>query len=324
MSEATDAMKKEEDLISEATDAVKKEDEVQTKENVILRLSGLLFAALNCIYLQSCDDIRLTVGHAGCDYGKYRDVLTEDERHGECVWGYMARGCTKEKPVQGTMDAKTFLVRDHRAASVHTQWLFAHLFFLNGNFSEAVKLADRASETMFRVASKIRDAALALAEKLEISADVLESDAAAEKALVVLKHDEQPAAIPRLPCDITRVAEKFKVQREHKDEARVAFEEIVIDIFTNGVCIAYNEFGQWDEISEVMLCATGLRKRYDEMTDEEKVSSGTVVLANILKDLASEDGVAAAIGASLVAARALEWNGRKLEEAVSKVRAAVV
>ena len=61
---------------------VKKED-----DNVILRLMGLLFAALNCIYLQSGDDLRLTIGQVDCIHGKYRDVLTEDERHGECVRG---------------------------------------------------------------------------------------------------------------------------------------------------------------------------------------------------------------------------------------------
>ena len=299
---------------------VKEEGKVQkTEDNSILRLKALLYVALNCIYLQSGDDIRVTIGQAHCHYGKYRHVLTEDEMHGECVLGYMSQGYAKKKPVQGTMDAGTFLERDHEAACVHTNWLFSHMFVLRGKFNEAVNLAERAAETMFRVSGMTTKAALALAEKLDITNAVLEADKAAEAALV--HENTLHVSIPRLPSELQRVAPKYLVAHDDKDEARIMFEDVVTDVFSCGVCIANEE---WDDIDEVMLCATGLRKRYDEMTAEERVSSGAVVLGNILKDLKQEDRLPEAIAASLVAARALAWNARRLESACEKVRVAGV
>ena len=287
---------------------------VQTEENAILRLKGLLYAALKCIYIQSGNNLILSIG-GPCDYEAYTDVLSQDEMHHECGNGFLADSRVKNKPMHGKSHASVFMERDHISACVHANWILAHLFVVRGKFTEAVNLAERASETMLRVSSKIKDAALALAEKLGVSG-VLEADSAAEKALV-LEH-EMKVTIPRLPWDIKCVSAKHIVPREAKDEARIVFEEAVTDVFSNGVCIANEE---WDDIDEVMLCATGLSKRYDEMTDEERVSSGSVVLRNIIRDLQKDDdGLASAIAASLVAARALAWNARRLEEACKKVQ----
>ena len=59
------------------------------------------------------------------------------------------------------------------------------------------------------------------------------------------------------------------------------------------------------------------------MTEEERIESGCVVLRNIMKDLKRHYSVAAAISASLVAARALAWNARRLEVACAKVEESV-
>ena len=73
----------------------------------------------------------------------------------------------------------------------------------------------------------------------------------------------------------------------------------------------------------MQLCATGLRKRYIEMTPEERVSSGSVLLKDIVVHMDNERWEQA-IASSLVAARALACNAAKLEAAVEMMHSMMI
>ena len=57
--------------------------------------------------------------------------------------------------------------------------------------------------------------------------------------------------------------------------------------------------------------------------EEERIESGCFVLRNIMNDLKRQYSVPDAIHASLVAARALAWNARRLEVACAKFEESV-
>ena len=288
----------------------------------LLRVKGLLYVSLNCVYLQSADNIVISLGQPYLDYeSQYTSVLSESDVYGKVVKGYMAQGRVRPAPSPGVV---SFRELDHEAACVHTDWIYAHMLLrpnqssgYPAKFSEAVGLAERASVTLRRVSAMIHSAALDVAERLDIKARVVESDRAAE-AMLVQEHPLQ-ASVPRLPFDFTRRVrdvDTLFVGYAEKNEARVAFEAEIMDIFGFGICIAEDE---WHRTDEVMLCTTGMRKRYSSMTKEERISSGSVVLGCILRDLA-EGRVESAVAASLVAARALERMAQRLHKAVEMYR----
>ena len=129
----------------------------------------MLYAALNCIYLQDGDDIHISLGQPYLDYKEYSDVLSKDEMRGVIVCGYMAQGHVKKHG-----DAVV-------SACVHTNWIFAHMLLAptsdtySSDFGEAIKLAERASETLCLVSIRIGQAALDLAEKLGIKEHVVQA-----------------------------------------------------------------------------------------------------------------------------------------------------
>ena len=300
------------------TRAAAKEEERKTialaasNAREILVIKGKLFIALQCIYLQNDMTIVMSLGKPRPDRGNYDEVLTQEDFYGEWVLGYMAQGCVKTPPMdqQSKKD-------DHIAAFVHTDWIYAHMFLAPHNsryspsFNEAVKLVRRASETMCRVSYMIMDAATNLADKLGKTDGILEADAAAEAALV--PENDLQVSIPRLPYEVKLWFEYPPAVVAHADKtsARMAFEHAVCTVFSYNVCTSIDK---WTGVNDVLLCTTGLPKRYDDMTAEERVSSGSVVLGNIMKDLHNNEAtVPHAIAASLVAARALAYSARKLE-----------
>ena len=178
---------------------------------------------------------------------------------------------------------------------------------------------------MSRSASGSEEAALNLADALRITDRVLEAEKAAEAALVfpsaplplldVTHVDVKPRPItaPRLPFDFCQFDKTVVVDSADKDAKRLAFESEVLDVFSFGVCIAY--YKRWEHLGDVMLSnTTHLRKSYDEMTDDERISTGSVVLKSIVDDLENERNEKA-IAASLVGVRALNRMAKRLEAA---------
>ena len=221
------------------------------------REKGLLYAALNCIYLQGNDDIRISLGQPYLHYKReYREVLTREEMRGVVVLGYMAQG-----RVQAQHDD------EHVSACVHSNWIRAHMLLTptggrySADFAEAVKLAERASETLSLVSMRIGQAALALAEKLGVDSGEIFFDEQ------LVPENPLQVSIPRLPAEFARCWPPMT-----KTEGRVAFVSDIMDIFSFFLCIAEHN---WTNIDEIMLSATGMRKRYSEMTPEERRGAWT-------------------------------------------------
>ena len=243
----------------------------------MLRSKALLHVALNCIYLQDGDDIVLSLGQPALRYDGYESVLTDEDVYGQVVRGYRA----EPKPLT--------LKGDHRAACVHTNWIY--MFLCHGKAQEAAKLVDRAAETMCRISCKIGQAALDLATQLE------------DDIPLVAEHPLQPF-VPRLP---------YHIGRQMVARDLTAFDTAVMEVFSFHVCTARD---RWLDINEVQLSCTGMRKRYEDMTREERAASGTVELRQIIANLADPATVHEAVAQSLVAARALEMAARRLVAAL--------
>ena len=271
----------------------------------LLRDKGLLHVALSCVYLHSNDHVVLSLGQPHVDYKHYRAVLSKQDVYGRAVLGYMTQGRVLDPPVLEMCETEErYRSLDHDAACVHTEWLFAHMLLLPeeehpADFQEAVRLAERASDTMLRISLQIREAALAVAERLGIEVT--------DGAPLVPEHPLH-VAIPRLPYNFKQLMGRM-VDRQHKSEARIAFETEIMDVFSFGIRVAERWSGK------VMLCTTGLRKRYNQMTAEERASSGSVVLGHIMSDLLDDELVESAVRDSLVAARALEHLGLRVHKA---------
>ena len=307
----TRAAAKEEDIKAAA--------EAAANAKEILVLKGKLFIAVQCIYRQNTTTIVMSLGKPHPDRGNYAEVLTQDDFYGQFVLGFMAQGVVTN-PSMKSKDFHKLREDVHIAAFVHTDWIYAHMFLVphrgsySPNFNEAVKLVRRASETMCRVSYMIIEAATNLADKLGKTGAILDADAAADAALVQ-EHDLQ-VSIPRLPCEVKQWFEYPPAVVAHADKsgARIAFEHAVCAVFSYNVCTNIEKWSDVNDVNDVLLCTTGLPKRYNEMTAEERVSSGSVVLGNIMKDLQNNEAtVPHAIACSLVAARALAYSARKLE-----------
>jgi hypothetical protein len=277
----------------------------------VQREMGLLYVSVQSIYMQSTADIVVSLGRSMPDLGNFGDVLTNDDIYGEWVNGYMAQGYARPFPHPKTLDSNPLRFRemDHIASLVRTNWIFSHMFLASkngGKFDECVKLVERAAMTMRRVSDAIAKNANALAQTIGFAVEEVE---------LVQEHDLQ-VFVPRLANDISeffleRHRERGEVVPiEEKSEARVAFEVAVCNVFSFGVC---TDLDGW--FNGVQLSATGLRKRYVEMTPEERVSSGSVLLKDIVVHMDNERWEQA-IASSLVAARALACNAAKLEAAI--------
>ena len=155
-----------------------------------LRLKGKLHVALGCIYLQSGDDLHISLGQPFLDYSPYQKVLSSKDVYGEVVLGYMAQGRVQPYPTEKqrkNMNPHQLLKTEHVAACVHTNWIYAHMCLqpIKGalsspKFSHAVGLVERAADTLFAVSFKIHQAALDLSQMLGIIERVLAADLAAD------------------------------------------------------------------------------------------------------------------------------------------------
>ena len=210
----------------------------------------MLYAALNCIYLQDGDDIHISLGQPYLDYKEYSDVLSKDEMRGVIVCGYMAQGHVKKHG-----DAVV-------SACVHTNWIFAHMLLAptsdtySSDFGEAIKLAERASETLCLVSIRIGQAALDLAEKLGIKEHVVQASEQQRKQSCLTRSipcSFRPPVCP--PNSFIRRAGESNTPWNHT-ETRVAFELEIMDIVSFFLCIAERDCLHIDEI---MLCTTGMR-----------------------------------------------------------------
>jgi hypothetical protein len=289
-------------------------------EQELHRLRGLLYVALNCLYLQSNDNLVMSLGQYRLVYADFKAVLSPKDVYGCWVRGYMAQGQAQEPPCpEDGLSPEASLEQEHCAALVQTDWVFAHMFLrpsIGGwnhgepNFEEAVKLVWRATETLCQISFKISQAALALAALLGIEERVLEADLAAEARLE--PPDSRPFA-PRLPSDFARWLDPsmswLTVPPMEKSPARLAWEAQVLEVFSFYVCRADD---RWDHTADIMLCATGLRKRYSEMTPQERISSGCIHLRHTMAALKQKHTLEEAIMGSLMGARALERAARKL------------
>lgn len=270
-----------------------------------------LFVALGCVYLQDNDNIILSLGRSDMSLGDYKDFLTPDDTFGVYVRGYLTQGTAKPLPDPAHANFRTL---DHNAAFVAVNWITAHMFLGRGDYGEAVRLTERAASTIQRVGKRIFEAAMELAQVLGIEETALQADRAAEAALV----EEHPlkVLIPRLPYDIEFgwFHPRNKVQTvQDKDERRVAFEAAVLEVFSSRICIANED---WAAVDEIRLSATGLRKPFEDMTDDERRTSGTVMLKDIVEDLQAGECEAAVLK-SLMGARALDRAAAELRQAVN-------
>ena len=317
-------------------------DALHSEQLAILRDKALLHVALGCVYLQSGDDLVIGMGQPYLNYDGYETVLSEEEVYGCVLPGGIVPRRARKWPVREDYDEgeARFQVAMHEAACVHTYWLYAHIYLQNPEGAgaprlapDALELIERAAETMGLVADRIRGAALTLADRMGVKDYLMQSDAVAEASLVA-EHPWQPSVV-RLPLEFKQLlawrtharnsrtppsslslkeeADECPHDKE-EDEARAVLETVVTDVFGYGVCKAEDA---WQEIEEVMVCTTRLRKRFSEMTLAERVSSGTVVLGHIQYLLQSDtpSDVEKALSEALVAARALEHNARALVEA---------
>ena len=271
------------------------------------RAKGLLHVALSCIYLQEGDATCFTLGRKYLSYDAYKSVLTRDDVYGCIVSAYMTQGYAHGP-------SSTDLVQDHEASFVNTQWIFAHMHLPQSircypDFETAVELTERAAETMLRVSFKIGQTALELAELMGVKEEVIEADRIAESALI---EDQSENDIkPELPSKFYRM---ILTPPESKTDRRLAFETEVLEVFSFGVRPARRE---WVDIDEITLCTTCMRKDYADMTPQERVSSGSVILKSIKADLINRPE--AAILESMVASRALAILGRRFLKACSSL-----
>ena len=288
------------------------------KKRLLIRSKALLYKALSCIYLQDNDDLHITLGRETTMMpDKYRNVLTEAERFGVFVTGYMTQGLARKPPTivdRQKLSEAQYRTKEHIAAHVHGNWLLSHLLInpkgTQARLKHAVALTRRSADTLCEVSLMIGQAALDLAAKLKITDQVLRADEKAEMAIVP-EHPMQ-ASIPRVPWPMSQWLRTDGIDAKEMDEAHTQFQKEVLDVFSFHLCISENN---WIRGDEVMISTTGLRKRYSEMTPKERKTSGSVVLRNIMRDLCTRKRVVRAIQASLVASRALERIARKLLKA---------
>ena len=311
-------------------------------EKAQLRLRALLHLALNCIYLQSSDDVQITLGREkDIAYDLYDEVISDEDAVNVFVSGYNAQGYAKAIPNQiHYKDMEEYMRADAEASFVKVSWIISHLVLApdgpgrsSPDFKKGVALVKRAAETMILVSNKIYNAAQNLASGLGIKAKVLKISAAVaidyptESISPLLMEnawrcnrlkDSRPFNAPRLADDFVQLIQEktYTVDPSTKDAKRLAFESEVLDVFSFGVCIAYNH---WKNLGDIMLSnSTHLRKCYDEMTQEERTATGSVVLQTIMDELKAGRNEEAII-ASLAAASALDRNARRLEVACAAV-----
>ena len=284
-------------------------------EDRLKRKEGLLLVACNHLYLQD-HGLVLSIGQPYQDIKGYHSVLTQDDILGEVVLGYMVQGRARSPPDPNKLNGSEFRNADLVASCVHTSWIYAHMILKPRNsfrssdsadFMEAVKLVRLAAATMCRVSFEIGRKALDLAEELNITDLIMAKDALAEAALVQVDPMQEGAFY--VPYDFVRIDQEYTVKPEDKDAARTAFEAVVFGVLSFHLCLAKP---RWRSVDDVMINTTGMRKLFKDMTPEERLSSGSVVLKHIKKDLKA--GLhEAAILASLTASRGLERIARKLQ-----------
>ena len=305
------------------------DDDMQPVEMKKLRVMGLLYVSVQSIYVQAFGEIVVSIGREYPDLGKSfgsGDVLlTEDDVYGEWVNGFTAQGHVRDFPSpKKKLPFCKFRELDHIASVVRTSWIYGHMFLAEkngGNFNECVKLVERAAVTMRRVSDNITKYALALVEVLAPHHHHMFLKPAEEEELLLVHQEEHDLQVfvPRLGFEISNLFCELSrengdvVPIEEKNEERVAFEVAVCDVFSFGVRTNIDE-----SYDGVMLCATGLRKSYIDMTPEERVSSGSVLLNDILLHMDNER-YEQAVKSALVAARALACNAAKLEAAVEMI-----
>jgi hypothetical protein len=268
----------------------------------VLRREALLYVKLNCIYVNFNENLVLTLGQSGLELGRYASVLSPDETFGVYVNSYLAHSRLLPRPDPSADDHRWL---NHRASYVEHHWIVAHMFLRSGNILTAAGLARRASETMQAVGAEMREMALGLAEQLGVRSAVESADN--EAAIRLVQPHPLHVFIPRVPYDA-----EFRwfhprsraptVPLAEKSEERVAFESEVLEAFS--ACVR----------DGVQLSATGTRMCFEDMSEEERAATGTVLIKDILQDLEDEQLERAALK-SLMAGRALMWTAAKLQRA---------
>ena len=76
-------------------------ESIQKEEDAMMHLKGLLHVVLNCIYLQSSEDIIITIGQSPLDYCLYKHMLFPQDVYGKFMLGYMTQGSVEAMSVPG-------------------------------------------------------------------------------------------------------------------------------------------------------------------------------------------------------------------------------
>ena len=290
------------------------------RKQQLRRQRGLLYVACNWIYLQSDDNIIISIGRPFLNFRGYYGVLLPTEVRGEVVLGYMSQGYVRERPDGNGPRGDRFIRAEMEAACVHMNWVYAHMLLRPNpginhvDFKEAVGLTRRAADTLCEVSFAIGKNALELAEKLRMAGSIAAADASAKAALV----EENPLQVSVLwvPRDFHNI--KNLLPQEEKNEARYAFEATVMEVFSFHLCIGSE---RWYSVNDITINTTGMRKRFADMTPEERVASGAVKLEHIIRNLKLKPKFRQAILDALTASRALARIAWKLKVACDKVEA---
>lgn len=326
---------------------VMKED---PKRRALLLAKAKLHEALLCVYLQSNDTVvSLKPSNSGLamkeHYAPVEDEVRKLSKGGVFVLGHMVQGVAKPWPKQQKQqqepssaystesDAEEEEEVSHselEAAFVRTNWIFSHLLFRSEgderkynapHIKKGVALVERASETMERIAGKVKASALALAGMMGLEPES-EAEALAKLRPEHALPEEEEAVSPfrMLPSDFRLWIEgkhKALITAEEESEARLAFKNTVMEVFGFRVC---NSGPGWMDREDAVIGSTGLHKPYEAMTDEERVLSGTVKMGDLIEDLLVDDSerVLRAINGALVACRGLLTASRMLKEACAK------
>jgi hypothetical protein len=307
----------------------------KTQNSAVLLAMSKLHAVLLCIYLQTSD---LVLSRAKSHmylnqedtYAPVLDELGPECEDGEFVLGHMAQGVVKpfsSKDPDGKLDE--YSIANQEAAFVRTNWIFSHLLMRSEgeestsdapHIRKAVRLVDRAAHTMRWVSGKMEERAHALAKLLGI---VPEAEAAAVAKLVPEHPLQIVSHFHRLPFDFQHGYAcqcKNLLALDEKSEALLDFENTVCEVFGFRVC---DSGPHYMKTSDVVINNTGLRKTYKTMTKEERETSGSVKMTQLIEDLLAKDDlsrVERAINGALVASRGLRTAARMLEEACDRFK----
>ena len=286
-----------------------------------------LFLSLCSVYTQDSDDYVVAVAgpHHAMPQSWNRQLLSEEDLRYEFVRGYMqvhnARVADWPEASVKEQDPKRFKRLELCAAFGRVSWIWCQMLFESGDFEEAVKLTQRMSETLQRVAAMIADRAWELAEALKLTESVRELDEEAKAKFRLDTPIEGQVFQPRLHREFN---ELLKEKQEElflvpcmQQEKYYAFFWTLSHVFsfqlTRSVSFSVGT-------NEVAIIPNGSKTPYFKMSEEEKAVSGSISLKEIQEALLEEGEELLAIVGALKASRGFALVAETLGKAVAKYK----